>query len=190
MPRSQKTGITPKPSAHRAFKPIRQIREPDVLRQFLFHSGFSKGEIRTTAFSGAIPPLTNRLGRRTGHLNKEAAVLYAIVAVPPFMAIAWMYREDYVRAGYLIFPANGEERFSAWITSIPSLALFMVGLRAVSASNGGAFQFSATVILGSGLLYYAMRQVFLHSRIAARQLLMATIVYLPLQFLIFVLAKN
>jgi heme O synthase-like polyprenyltransferase len=106
------------------------------------------------------------------------------------MAIAWMYREDYARAGYLIFPANGEERFLAWVTSIPSLALFMAGLRAVSASNGGAFQFSATVILGSGLLYYAMRQVFLHSRIGARQLLMATIVYLPLQFLIFVLGKS
>ena len=65
-----------------------------------------------------------------------------------------------------------------------------VTLGAVSASNGSALQYSATVILGSGLLYYAMRQVFLHSRGAARQLLKATIVYLPLQFLIFVLGKS
>jgi protoheme IX farnesyltransferase len=125
--------------------------------------------------------------------SEKAWILYAVLFLwqfPHFMAIAWMYREDYARAGYLIFPANGEERFLAWVTSIPSLALFMAGLRAVSASNGGAFQYSATVILGSGLLYYAMRQVFLHSRIAARQLLMATIVYLPLQFLIFVLGKS
>src|SRR5438445_9934412 len=114
------------------------------------------------ALPGAVPPLIGWTAA-SGRLSFEAWILYALLFLwqfPHFMAIAWMYREDYARAGYLIFPANGEERFSAWVTSIPSLALFMAGLRAVSASNGGAFQYSATVILGSGLLYYAMRQVF------------------------------
>jgi len=60
---------------------------------------------------------------------------------------------------------------------------------AVAANSGGIFHYSATVILGSVLLYYATRQVFLESRIAARQLLKATIVYLPLEFLILVLAR-
>src|SRR6266478_5284464 len=148
-------------------------------------------------FVGAVPGATPILigwAAAWGAIgNEKAWILYAVLFLwqfPHFMAIAWMYREDYARAGYLIFPANGEERFSAWVTSIPSLALFMAGLRAVSASNGGAFQYSATIILGSGLLYYAMRQVFLHSRITARQLLKATIVYLPLQFLIFLLGKS
>ena len=123
----------------------------------------------------------------------KAWILYAVLFLwqfPHFMAIAWMYREDYDRAGYLIFPAKGQERFLAWVTSIPSLALFVAGLLAIGASNGGMFQYSATVILGSGLLYFAVRQVRLRSRIAARQLLKATIVYLPLQFLIFVLGKS
>lgn len=145
------------------------------------------------AVPGAMPTLIG-WAAASGSIGSERAwILYAVLFLwqfPHFMAIAWMYREDYARAGYLIFPANREERFLAWVTSIPSIALFMVGLGAVSASNGGAFQYSATVILGSGLLYYAMRQVFLHSRIAARQLLKATIVYLPLQFLILVLAKS
>ena len=145
------------------------------------------------AVPGAMPTLIGWAAASGAIGSEKAWILYAVLFLwqfPHFMAIAWMYREDYARAGYLIFPANGEERFLAWVTSIPSLALFMAGLRAVSASNGGAFQYSATVILGSGLLYYAMRQVFLHSRIAARQLLKATIVYLPLQFLIFVLGKG
>ena len=145
------------------------------------------------AVPGAMPTLIGWAAASGAIGSEKAWILYAVLFLwqfPHFMAIAWMYREDYARAGYLIFPANGEERFLAWVTSIPSLALFMAGLRAVSASNGGAFQYSATVILGSGLLYYAMRQVFLRSRIAARQLLKATIVYLPLQFLIFVLGKS
>jgi len=90
----------------------------------------------------------------------------------------------------LVFPTNNEERFLAWGNIGPILGPLMAGLGVVKVNNGGTFQYSATVMLGSGLLYYAMRQVFLRSRIAARQLLQATIVYLPLQFLIFVLGKS
>jgi len=60
----------------------------------------------------------------------------------------------------------------------------------VAANSGGIVQYKATVILGSGLLYYASRQVFLRSRIAARQLLKASIIYLPLEFLILILGKS
>ena len=148
-------------------------------------------------FMGAVPgamPTLIGWAAASGSIGSEKAwILYAVLflwQLPHFMAIAWMYRDDYARAGYLVFPTNSEERFLAWVTMLPSLALFMAGLGAVKVNNGGTFQYSATVILGSALLYYAMRQVFLRSRIAARQLLKATIVYLPLQFLIFVLGKS
>jgi protoheme IX farnesyltransferase len=148
-------------------------------------------------FMGAVPgamPTLIGWAAASGTIGSEKAwILYAVLflwQLPHFMAIAWMYRDDYARAGYLVFPTNSEEKFLAWVTLLPSLALFMAGLGAVKVNNGGTFQYSATVILGSGLLYYAMRQVFLRSRIAARQLLKATIVYLPLQFLIFVLGKS
>ena len=148
-------------------------------------------------FMGAVPgamPTLIGWAAASGTIGSEKAwILYAVLflwQLPHFMAIAWMYRDDYARARYLIFPRNSEERFLAWVTLLPSLALFMAGLGAVKVNNGGTFQYSATVILGSGLLYYAMRQVFLRSRIAARQLLKASIVYLPLQFLIFVLGKS
>ena len=93
-----------------------------------------------------------------------------------------------LEANILYFPLKARSSFLAWQTVGPSLALFLLSLAAVS-NNGSIFQYSATVALGSGLLYYAIRQVFLRSRTAARQLLKASIVYLPLEFLILVLAR-
>jgi len=145
------------------------------------------------AVPGAMPTLIGWAAASNSISSEKAWILYAVLflwQLPHFMAIAWMYRDDYARAGYLVLPPKNDGTFLTWVTSVTSLALFVAGLAAVSASSGGIFQYSATVILGSGLHYYAMRQVFLHSRIAARQLLMATIVYLPLQFLIFVLGKS
>src|ERR1700751_3274819 len=58
------------------------------------------------AIPGAMPPLIGWAGA-SGRLNIEAWILYAIVFLwqfPHFMAIAWMYREDYDRAGYLVLP--------------------------------------------------------------------------------------
>ena len=63
------------------------------------------------AFPGAAPPLIGWAAVR-GQLNPEAWVLCALVFLwqfPHFMAIAWMYREDYARAGYLVLPA-GKQR--------------------------------------------------------------------------------
>ena len=60
------------------------------------------------AFPGAVPPLIGWAAAR-GRLDPEAWVLYAMVFLwqfPHFMAIAWMYREDYSRAGYLVLPAG------------------------------------------------------------------------------------
>jgi len=145
------------------------------------------------AVPGAMPTLIGWAAASNSISSEKAWILYAVLflwQLPHFMAIAWMYRDDYARAGYLVFPTNSEEKFLAWVTLLPSLALFMAGLGVVKVNNGGTFQYFATVMLGSGLLYYAMRQVFLRSRIAARELLKATIVYLPLQFMIFVLGKS
>jgi protoheme IX farnesyltransferase len=145
------------------------------------------------AFSGAMPPLIGCAAASGSINNGKAWILYAVLFLwqfPHFMAIAWMYREDYARAGYLIFPAKREDNFLTWVTSVPSVALFMASLGAVGANSGGLLEYSAAIILGSGLLFYAMRQVFLRSRFAARQLLKATIVYLPLEFLILVFGKR
>lgn len=145
------------------------------------------------AFPGAMPPLIGWAAASGSIASSEAWLLYAVLFLwqfPHFMAIAWMYREDYARAGYLVLPAKNVHRFLAWLTGPPSFALFIASLAAVGANSEGFLYFSATIILGSALFYYATRQVFLRSRIAARELLKASIVYLPLQFLILVLGRG
>jgi len=145
------------------------------------------------AVPGAMPTLIGWAAASNSINSEKVWMLYVALflwQLPHFMAIAWMYRDDYARAGYLIFPANRQEKFLTWVTSVASFALFVAGIGAVSASHGGIFQYAGTIIVGLGLLYYAMRQVVLRTRMAARQLLKATIVYLPLQFLIFVLGKS
>ena len=145
------------------------------------------------AFPGAMPPLIGWAAASGSITSGRAWMIYALLFLwqfPHFMAIAWMYREDYDRAGFLIFPKNSAASFLGWLTFVQSVGLFIVGLKSAAANRGGILEFSAMAILGSGLLYYADRQVLLRSRIAARQLLKATIVYLPLQFLILVLGKS
>jgi UbiA prenyltransferase family len=65
------------------------------------------------AFPGAVPPLIGWTAA-SGRLSIEAGILYAMLFLwqfPHFMAIAWMYREDYDRAGYLVLP-KGNMRVS------------------------------------------------------------------------------
>jgi protoheme IX farnesyltransferase len=66
------------------------------------------------AFPGAMPPLIG-WAAASGKLKAEACILYAILFLwqfPHFMAIAWMYREDYDRAGYFVPPqSQARDRF-------------------------------------------------------------------------------
>ena len=145
------------------------------------------------AVPGAMPSLIGWAASVGSIIDGKAWILYAVLFLwqfPHFMAIAWMYREDYARAGYFVLPAQNENRFMTWLTGAPSLALVLASLAAVASSGGGTVQYTATVALGSGLLYYASRQILLSSRISARELLKATIIYLPLQFLVLVLGKG
>jgi len=145
------------------------------------------------AVPGAMPPLIGWAAASGSIASVTPWMLYALLFLwqfPHFMAIAWMYREDYSRAGYLIFPAKNAGGFLAWLTGVPALALFIAGIGAVDANGGGILQYCATILLGVGLLYCVSRQILLRSKIAARQLLKATIVYLPFQFLILILGKG
>lgn len=144
------------------------------------------------AVPGAMPPLIG-WAAASGSIGSKAWILYAVLFLwqfPHFMSIVWMYREDYTRAGYWLLPNSGGESFMAWFTLAPSLALLMVNLMAVAADSESTVRYFAGLILGSALFYYGARLVFLRSRIAARQLLRASIVFLPLEFLILALGKH
>src|SRR6202035_6045781 len=78
------------------------------------------------ALPGAMPPLIG-WAAASGRLSFEAWTLYAMLFLwqfPHFMAIVWMYRDDYARAGYLVLPRGDDSgRFMSWQALGPSLAL-------------------------------------------------------------------
>ena len=136
------------------------------------------------AFPGAMPPLIG-WAAASGRLNMEAWVLYAILFLwqfPHFMAIAWMYREDYDRAGYFMLP-KGHARLGFLIlqTALPLLALVPISTVQSSAVHPAVFR-GAGLLLGLGFLYFGLRFALQRSRGSARQLLAASIVYLPVLF--------
>jgi protoheme IX farnesyltransferase len=138
------------------------------------------------AFPGAMPPLIG-WAAASGQLNIEAWMLYAILFLwqfPHFMAIAWMYREDYDRAGYLVLP-KGNARVPIVIleTLLPLVALIAITFAQYPIRHAVAFS-CAGVLLGLGFLYFGLNFVLQRSRASARQLLAASIFYLPLFFLL------
>jgi protoheme IX farnesyltransferase len=142
------------------------------------------------AFPGAVPPLIGWAAAR-GRLDPEAWVLYAIVflwQLPHFMAIAWMYREDYARAGYLVLPAGEiRDRFVVWQSFAVSLALVPLSLFPAIVRGSGLFYSIGPLVLSLIFLCYSARFAFRRSSVAARQLLAASIIYLPALFILLML---
>jgi protoheme IX farnesyltransferase len=145
------------------------------------------------AIPGAMPTLIGWTAAGGSLTSASAWIFYSVLffwQFPHFMAIAWMYREDYTRAGYSILPAEGESHFLAWHTYLPSFGLLIATVATLGTNQEGGFEYCCTLLLGFGFLCYTVRFVLLRSRLAARQLLNASIVYLPLELLIFVLGKG
>jgi heme o synthase len=136
------------------------------------------------AFPGAMPPLIG-WAAASGRLNCEAGILYAILFLwqfPHFMAIAWMYREDYDRAGYLVLPkGNARVPFVILETLLPLLALVAISIMQSPTRYSATFH-CAAALLGIGFTYFGWKFVLERSRVAARRLLTASIIYLPLLY--------
>jgi len=138
------------------------------------------------AFPGAMPPLIG-WAAASGRLNIDAWTLYAALFLwqfPHFMAIAWMYREDYDRAGYLVLPkGKARVRFVTLETLLPLLVLVAISMVQFPTRHAAIF-YCAGALMGLGFLYFGFEFVIRRSRAAARRLLAASIVYLPLLFVL------
>jgi protoheme IX farnesyltransferase len=145
------------------------------------------------AFPGAMPPLIGWAAVR-GSLSREAWVLYAILFLwqfPHFLAIAWMYREDYARAGLLMLPGNDlEGRSTSRLILTYSLALLPVSVIPTLMGQAGLAYFFGALGLGLGLVIYGARLAVTRSNALARQLVLASVVYLPLVFGLMMLDKS
>ena len=146
------------------------------------------------AFPGAMPPLIG-WAAASGKLPFEAWILYAVLffwQFPHFMAIAWMYREDYARAGYLVLPSDSDSR-GCWVdlqTLLPLLILVLLNLYVAMASYSNTAYLIGAFLLSAGFLYYGVQFVLRRSNSSARRLLAASIIYLPSLFVLMILSRG
>jgi len=144
------------------------------------------------AFPGAAPPLIG-WAAASGTLSLEAWVLYGLVFLwqfPHFMAIAWIYREDYVRAGYLVLP-HGERRNSLMTLQavLPSFGLIALSFAPMLLGKAGLFYTAGALYFSICFLYYGLQLTLHKTNVAARRLLLASILYLPAVFGLMVLNR-
>jgi protoheme IX farnesyltransferase len=137
------------------------------------------------ALPGAAPPLIG-WAASTGSLSLEAWMLYAIVFLwqfPHFMAIAWMYREDYHRAGFVVLPrGEGSASFMVCQAMTPLFVLVPLSIMPVLVGRAGLAYLATALLLGAVFIYRADQLAAHRSNAMARRLLLASIAYVPLLF--------
>jgi protoheme IX farnesyltransferase len=145
------------------------------------------------AIPGAMPPLIGWAGA-SGHLSSEAWLLYGILflwQLPHFMAIAWMYRYDYQRAGYNILPSSDRRcAFVNWMTVLPLLVLIPLTLFPAFSGHGGRIYALGALFAGSVFLYHGSALALQKSNQNARRLLIASIAYLPAVFALLIITGS
>ena len=176
--------------------PLTALLGLTVIAAYLF--GYTPLKTRTSlstlvgAFPGAVPPLIGWTAARAD-ISVEAWVLFAILFLwqfPHFLAIAWMYREDYSRAGILMLPVvEPEGRVTAQQIVLYTLMLLPVSLLPTVLGISGKFYLCGAIVLGLLFLYSSVRAAFSKSRQQARRLLLASVLYLPLLFILMVLNR-
>ncbi len=144
------------------------------------------------AFPGAMPGVLGWTAVR-GQLEWGTLVLFAILFIwqfPHFFSIAWLYREDYAKGGIKMLPVVEEDgRSTARRILAYSIILIPLSLLPTFMGMAGKIYLVGAVILGFALLYFGIRLAFLNlplvsaqSKMRARHVLQATVIYLPLLF--------
>jgi len=144
------------------------------------------------AIPGALPPMIGWAAAR-GTLNAGAWMLFAILflwQLPHFFAIAWMYRDDYARAGFQMISGDDRtgERSASQSVFFCMLLLIVAGLPAYL-GIATVFYLLAELILGGIFVAVAMRFLKTRARSDARRLFLTSIIYLPLLLGALVLSK-
>ncbi len=134
------------------------------------------------ALPGAMPPLMGYAAAH-GSLTPEAWTLFAILFIwqfPHFLAIAWMYREDYARAGIRMLPVVEPDGMSTGRQIILyASTLIPVSLFPVLLGMSGKIYLVGALILGGWFLYTGVRVAFDLTNVRARRVLLASVIYLP-----------
>lgn len=134
------------------------------------------------AIPGALPPVTGWVAAR-GDVALGAWVLFSLLflwQLPHTLAIAWLYREDYARAGIRVLPVVDPEGASTERQIVAGcLALLVAGLLPTLIGLAGPLYFFGALALGAVFLACGLAQAVAPSPDAARRLVLASVLYLP-----------
>jgi protoheme IX farnesyltransferase len=145
------------------------------------------------AFPGAAPVLMGWSATTNG-LNLEAWALVAILffwQFPHFYAIGWLYREDYARVGMRMLPSldENDESTTFRLILISTQLLIVASLSWTLIAHTGTLYLVSAIILGIGFYYFAYQAYSSRSKRAAKRLLHASVIYLPLLYLFMILDR-
>ncbi len=146
------------------------------------------------AFPGAMPGVLGWTAA-SGQVDLGTLALFAILFVwqfPHFFSIAWLYRDDYEKGGVKMLPVVEEDGRSTGRRILAySIALIPISILPTILGMAGKIYFAGAICLGLALLYFGVRLAFLNlplntaaSRTRARHVLQATVIYLPLLFVL------
>jgi protoheme IX farnesyltransferase len=141
------------------------------------------------AFPGALPPVIG-WAAATGAISAGAVTLFAIVffwQIPHFLAIAWLYREDYARARLPLLPVIEPDGRSTGRQAVAyAAALLPASVAPAFFAVAGPAYVAVAVVLGLGLLALSVHFARERSMTAARRLFYASIIYLPVLWAVLV----
>ena len=138
------------------------------------------------AVPGAMPPVLGWLAAG-GDFGLEALALFAVFFVwqfPHFLAIGWIYRDDYERAGLKMLPSFSDDGArTGWIALSYALAFVPVSCLPRIAGLAGPGYMSAALVLSLGYLWLTVRFVMDRTNVRARQLMVGSLICLPVLLL-------
>jgi protoheme IX farnesyltransferase len=144
------------------------------------------------AIPGALPPVIGWTAAR-GALTSEAWTLFGIVflwQLPHFLAIAWMYRDDYARAGFPMLPVIEPDGHStARQALVYATALLPLSLAPTLLHLAGNVYFAGALALGLAFIYLTYRFVRTRAVRDARIVFFGSILYLPLVWILMIADK-
>lgn len=166
-----------------------------VVYLFVYTPLKMKTPICTTigAIPGAIPPLIG-WAAASGRLDSNALLLFAILFAwqfPHFLAISWLHKEDYKRAGFaMLSSVDPDGRRTG--QRILVFTLILLGLSIVPVTSGlvGMLYLTGALLLGFVLLWFGFEVALSRTTSAARRVLVASVAYLPLLMMLMVIDKN
>ena len=137
------------------------------------------------AFAGAMPPLIG-WAAATGKLSLEAWILFAIQflwQIPHFLALFWMNREDYARAGFKVMPAlDPEGKITSAQIALHSFSVLPVVLLPAFCGMAGTGYELAALCVGTAYMGLGLKASWGLERADTKRLFLASLIYLPLIF--------